>query len=63
MQITIEPKIESFPSPAMFRTWLSRNYDRQEGIWLKLFKKNSGKNTLSHAEALDEAVESHLKKA
>jgi uncharacterized protein YdeI (YjbR/CyaY-like superfamily) len=50
------PEIKSFPSSAKFRAWLSKNYDLQEGVWLKLFKKNSGKNTFSHAEALDEAL-------
>lgn len=49
-------QIKSFPSSVKFRGWLFKNYDRQEGIWLKLFKKNSGKKTFSHGEALDEAL-------
>jgi uncharacterized protein YdeI (YjbR/CyaY-like superfamily) len=56
MQINLKPEIKSFSSSAEFRTWLSKNYDLQEGIWLKLLKKKSGSTTFSHADALDEAL-------
>ena len=51
-----EPEIKSFSSLEKWSQWLSENYERQEGIWLKIFKKNSGKETINHAEALDEAL-------
>jgi uncharacterized protein YdeI (YjbR/CyaY-like superfamily) len=51
-----EPQVKSFSSREKWEAWLSENYDRQEGIWLRIFKKNSGKETVSHAEALDEAL-------
>ncbi len=56
MKTTTEPQIKSFSSSVKFREWLSENYDRHEGIWLKLFKKDTGKQTFTHAEALDEAL-------
>ncbi|MES1181304.1 MAG: YdeI/OmpD-associated family protein, partial [Flavobacterium sp.] len=39
-----------------FETWLLKNHDKSSGIWLKIFKKDSGKKTISYAEALDVAL-------
>ncbi len=54
--MTTEPEIKSFSSSEEFRAWLFKHAELNEGIWLKLFKKSSGKNTFSHKEALDEAL-------
>ena len=51
-----EPEIKSFSSPEKWSEWLSDNFEREEGVWLRIFKKNSGKETLDHASALDEAL-------
>jgi uncharacterized protein YdeI (YjbR/CyaY-like superfamily) len=48
--------IQSFPSAADLRIWLSENLSQSEGIWLRFFKKGSGKKSVSYAEALDEAL-------
>jgi uncharacterized protein YdeI (YjbR/CyaY-like superfamily) len=36
-----------------FDTWLENNYQRVEGIWLKIAKKSSGMATLTDDEAVD----------
>ena len=46
----------AFESQADFRTWMMKNHDKCDGIWLRLFKKDSGKATVTYAEALDEAL-------
>lgn len=49
------PVIE-FKTAETFETWLVENYDNPNGVWLKIFKKNSGEKTISYAEALDVAL-------
>lgn len=49
------PFIE-FETAEAFETWLLENHDNSNGLWLKIFKKNSGKKTISYAEALDVAL-------
>jgi uncharacterized protein YdeI (YjbR/CyaY-like superfamily) len=39
-----------------WRRWLSANHDRIAGAWLKLAKKGSPSKTISHSEALEEAL-------
>ena len=45
-----------FKCPAEFRQWLEENHARSESIWLRLFKKTSGEPSITHAEALDQAL-------
>ncbi|MBS1558835.1 MAG: YdeI/OmpD-associated family protein [Bacteroidetes bacterium] len=49
------PIIE-FRTAKTFETWLKKNHDNSNGLWLKIFKKDSGKKTISYAEALDVAL-------
>ena len=39
-----------------FRRWLSENHSRKTQIWLILYKKASGKQTISPDDALEEAI-------
>jgi uncharacterized protein YdeI (YjbR/CyaY-like superfamily) len=48
--------ILSFTSPAEWDAWLVENHATSTGVWLKFFKKASGRQTFSYAEALDEAL-------
>ena len=48
--------ILSFRSPPKFRKWLAANHDKSDGIWLRIFKKNSETASVTYAEALDEAL-------
>lgn len=49
-------EILSFRSPSEFRKWLAGNHRQSDGIWLRIFKKDSGEPTVTYAEALDEAL-------
>jgi uncharacterized protein YdeI (YjbR/CyaY-like superfamily) len=48
--------IRPFKNSATFRSWLKRNHRSSEGIWIQIFKANSGKTTVTYAQALDEAL-------
>ena len=45
-----------FKTAKTFETWLAKNHAHSDGIWLKIFKKDSGKKTISYSEALDVAL-------
>jgi uncharacterized protein YdeI (YjbR/CyaY-like superfamily) len=45
-----------FRSSSEFRKWLAANHRISDGIWLRIFKKDSGEPTVTYAEALDEAL-------
>jgi uncharacterized protein YdeI (YjbR/CyaY-like superfamily) len=47
---------KSFSSAADWRRWLDANHATSGGIWLRIHKKDSGKKTVSYADALDEAL-------
>ncbi len=49
-------KTMSFKSPRDFRTWLAKNHTQSDGIWLRIYKKDSGAATVTYAEALDQAL-------
>ena len=49
-------KIKSFATAARWRTWLAREHAKSDGIWLRVYKKGSGKKTVTYAEALDDAL-------
>lgn len=46
----------TFPTPEEFEEWLTEHHQKEEGVWLKIFKKASAKNGISRNEALDEAL-------
>jgi uncharacterized protein YdeI (YjbR/CyaY-like superfamily) len=52
----IDSQIKFFDSQPKWRTWLEKNHSNEEGIWLKFYKKASGKKTLVYSQALDEAL-------
>lgn len=47
---------KTFKTPREWRQWLAKNHSAANGLWLRIFKKDSGKETVSYAEALDEAL-------
>ncbi len=57
---TIENKndapTKSFASIGAWEKWLAANHAKSDGIWLRIFKKESGEKTVTYAEALDEAL-------
>lgn len=48
--------IIAFKTAEIFETWLETNHDISTGIWLKIYKKDSGEQTITYAQALDEAL-------
>jgi uncharacterized protein YdeI (YjbR/CyaY-like superfamily) len=49
-------RIKSFRSEAAFEAWLAANHARETELWLRIYKKESGKPTVTHAQALDVAL-------
>lgn len=57
MAIVVDPKlIKYFKTAPDFRDWLSKNYTKEDGIWLKLYRKNSGVESVNYDQALGEAL-------
>jgi uncharacterized protein YdeI (YjbR/CyaY-like superfamily) len=50
-EISIHPK-----NRAAWRDWLAANHTQAEGIWLITYKKSSGKQDFTFAEAIEEAL-------
>jgi uncharacterized protein YdeI (YjbR/CyaY-like superfamily) len=49
-------RIKPFASAIDFERWLSANHDSAEELWLRIYKKGSGVETITYAEALDVAL-------
>jgi uncharacterized protein YdeI (YjbR/CyaY-like superfamily) len=49
-------KYQSFKSAADFRKWLSTHHRTRDELWLRFYKKDSGKPSVTYAEAVDEAL-------
>ena len=47
---------KSFASASAWEKWLAANHAKSDGIWLRIFNKESGEKTVTYAEALDEAL-------
>jgi uncharacterized protein YdeI (YjbR/CyaY-like superfamily) len=52
----VEPQLFTAKSAKEWGRWLGKNCAKQEGVWLRMYKKGSGKKTVTYAEALDEAL-------
>ncbi|HEV2139046.1 MAG TPA: hypothetical protein VGR53_09395 [Nitrososphaerales archaeon] len=39
-----------------WRSWLEKNHDKEDGIWLVFLRKGSGAPSISYEEAVDEAL-------
>jgi len=48
--------IKAFKSEAAFDTWMRRNHSRETEIWLRIYKKGSGRPSVTNAQALDVAL-------
>jgi uncharacterized protein YdeI (YjbR/CyaY-like superfamily) len=52
-----ETPIKSFATVKQWNAWLTKHHaGSPTGIWLQLFKKDSGEKTITYDEALDEAL-------
>jgi uncharacterized protein YdeI (YjbR/CyaY-like superfamily) len=46
-------KIRAFKDERAFETWLRTNHARETEIWIRIYKKGSGKPSITPAEAID----------
>ena len=51
-----ELPIVAFESVEVWAEWLTENYSTSRGVWLKLWKRASGQESVTYAEALDIAL-------
>lgn len=52
--VVVDPKaIRPFASEAAFEAWLAKNHARATEVWIKIFKKASGKPTIDASQAID----------
>jgi uncharacterized protein YdeI (YjbR/CyaY-like superfamily) len=51
-----ERRIEELPDRDAWSRWLEAHHDSAPDVWLKVAKKGSGVTTVTHAEALEEAI-------
>lgn len=49
-------RIRGFRSEAAFEAWLARHHDRETELWLRIYKKASGRATVTYHQALDVAL-------
>jgi uncharacterized protein YdeI (YjbR/CyaY-like superfamily) len=49
-------KVVFFPTPGGFQTWLEESHRRCEEVWVGVYKKSSGKSSITYPEAVDEAL-------
>jgi uncharacterized protein YdeI (YjbR/CyaY-like superfamily) len=45
-----------FETQKKWRDWLLKNHSKSDGVWLQLYKKNSGIKSIDHDQALNEAL-------
>jgi uncharacterized protein YdeI (YjbR/CyaY-like superfamily) len=49
-------KLTFFKTQADFRSWLEKHHDSWEEVWVGLYKKGSGKPSITWPESVDEAL-------
>ncbi len=49
-------QVKSFSSVNFWEQWLAENHLKSDGLWLQIFKKDSGVATVTYDEALDVAL-------
>lgn len=52
----MEKEILSFQTPLAFEDWLTGNFERTMGVWLRISKKGAENPTLTYAQALESAL-------
>lgn len=56
VKIKVEAPTLTFSSPKEWEKWLKKNQKLTSGIWLRMYKKNTGIASVNYAEALDVAL-------
>jgi uncharacterized protein YdeI (YjbR/CyaY-like superfamily) len=45
-----------FATPSELRTWFEEHHDKTKELWIRVYKKDSGKQSITWPEAVDEAL-------
>jgi uncharacterized protein YdeI (YjbR/CyaY-like superfamily) len=56
MKKSTDAPILPFESAKAWEAWIAKNHSSSQGVWLQIFKKDSGKRTVTYDEALDVAL-------
>jgi uncharacterized protein YdeI (YjbR/CyaY-like superfamily) len=48
--------VKFFKSQSDFRKWLEKNHNSAKELWVGYYKKSTGKKSITHPEAVDEAL-------
>lgn len=52
--VIVDPaKVREFADKNAFYDWLAENHDSQDEVWIRIFKKSTGKPTINALEAID----------
>jgi len=55
--VVVRPdRIQEFADQAAFAEWLAAHHATAEEVWIRMFKKGSGRATISQVEAIDVAL-------
>lgn len=54
--MNIELPIVAFRNRKLLRSWLGENYTSSKGVYIQIYKKHSGIETVSFEEVLDEGL-------
>jgi uncharacterized protein YdeI (YjbR/CyaY-like superfamily) len=52
----VQDPVKRFATRAAWESWLARNHQRSDGIWVELAKKESGLRSVSRPDALEVAL-------
>jgi uncharacterized protein YdeI (YjbR/CyaY-like superfamily) len=52
----MDEAVESFPTRDAWRDWLRAEHERSDGVWVRLARRGSGIESVTHDEALDVAL-------
>ncbi len=50
------PKLHFFPTPSTWRAWLEAHHAEEQELWVGLYKRDSGKPSITWPEAVDGAL-------
>jgi uncharacterized protein YdeI (YjbR/CyaY-like superfamily) len=56
MAISEQAPPRFFPTPKHFQSWLARNHDRADRLWVGYYRKDSRRRSITWPESVDEAL-------
>lgn len=56
MEKPLDYPIQAFTSQAKWETWLKKHHQAKPGLWLRIYKKDTKKPTVTYDEALEVAL-------